>query len=171
MPGRITFADCDVIIGGTLSGEVIVPSDGTVTGDSVSAVDGDQIPASKLRHANCHRYAQDSTTAATVERRVLHRMQGAGTLLGFQVGNVVAATGTGNAVLDLLKNGSSILTGTLTIDSTTTAYTVVVSGTFSSAALVTGDILELKVTSAADGSGAKPKGVWGELFTADVYGF
>lgn len=83
-----------------------------------------------------------------------------GTLVGFQASILVAGVswaGGGQAVIDLKKNGSSVLSGTITIDGTSVAYTPVI-GTFSSTALLQNDVLEVVVTFTA-GTGTPAQGL------------
>lgn len=82
------------------------------------------------------------------------------TLVGFQASILVAGVtwaGGGQAVVDLKKNGSSVLSGTITIDGSTVIYTPVI-GTFASTALVQNDVLEVVVTFTA-GTGTPAQGL------------
>ena len=147
--------DGDVYISGTLSGPSIVPSAGSVRDASVAS--DAAIGGEKLEHDVFASYAQDSTTDATVERKCLHQVQGAtGTIISFNVWCVTLASGGGNAVVDLLKNGTTILSSTITLDSSNTVYVGEEPSGFTSTSLVAGDVLEFKLTSA---SATKPKGV------------
>lgn len=101
--------------------------------------------------------------AAVAERRVIHVCEGTnGTVISVTAGCVTTAVGAATVTLDLYKNGSSILTGTFQITSSTTQYTVQVTGTLSVATYVTGDVFETVMTVAA-GGGTLPQGVWVEV--------
>jgi hypothetical protein len=82
------------------------------------------------------------------------------TLVAFGAGSVSVASGGGNAVIDLLKNGTTILTGTITLDSSNVAYVLEDAAGFTTTSLVAGDVLEFKLTSA---TATKPKGVFCRL--------
>lgn len=147
--------DGDLYVSGTLSGPSIVPSAGKVTDASVAS--DAAIGGEKLEHDVFATYSQDSTTDATVERRCIHQVQGAtATIISFNVWSVSPAVSAGNAVIDLLKNGTTILSSTITLDNVNTAYVGEEPSGFTSTSLVAGDVLEFKLTSAA---ATKPKGV------------
>jgi hypothetical protein len=109
-------------------------------------------------------YAQTSTASAANDQQVMHVVNGAtGVIQSFGAGNVVAATSTGAITVDLLKNGTTILTATYTLNSTSTAYTLVAPAGFTSTAVVVGDVLEIKLSGTTAGGGAKPIGVFARL--------
>ena len=81
-----------------------------------------------------------------------------GTVVAFEVGSVTACTGDSTITVDLHKNGASILTGVITLDSANTAY-IVEAGTLSSATLADGDVLEV-VVNATVGTGTLGNGVF-----------
>lgn len=145
----------DTYVSGTLTAQSLVPSAGSVRDASVAS--DAAIGGEKLEHDVFVTYSQDSTTDATVERRCIHRVMGAtATILSFHVWSVTAAVSSGNAVIDLLKNGTTILSVTITLDNVNTAYVSEEPSGFTSTSLVEGDVLEFKLTSAAS---TKPKGV------------
>lgn len=155
---------------GTLTGTEVVPSAGTVTNTSFSAIAADALTAAKQEHLHVKTYAQNTTTNATVERRVLHVVIGAtGTILDFSVGTTTIATVDATCVVDLLKNGSSILSSAITLDSGNTNRVLESASGFSSVAVVAGDWLELKVTSATAAAGAIPIGLVAQLRLKEVY--
>jgi len=114
--------------------------DGTITDDMVSA--GADIAASKLQHQYEKTIADDSNVTPESFTRVIHHVVGAtGVLVGFKAGAVVAAT-AGSVELDVRKNGTTVLTGVVTVDSSVAAYGSI-SGTLSVTALAVGDVLEI----------------------------
>lgn len=124
---------------------------------------GDYLDPSKSGHQ--HEPALDlngsSTATAAAVRRILHVVRGAtATLVEFGVGAVTAATGNATATLDLKKNGSSILTATITLDNGAAAFEVVNPSGYSSTSLVQGDVLEAQITAVNAGTGALPAGVF-----------
>lgn len=125
----------------------------------------DPIGPTKLKHRYMPRLAQVHGTAATAERRVVHRARAAGTVLEFKVGVAVAAVGDSTVTVDLLKNGVTVLTGTVTIDSGDTAYTGIVTGTLvADPSYVAGAVFEVNVT-VTPGTGTPPQG----LFAVPVF--
>lgn len=111
------------------------------------------INASKLMHQYESHYSQGNVTPVA-EQKVVHIVRGAtGTILGLKAGMPVKNT-TGSVTVDLLKNGTSILTSTITLDNTITNYVPVAAAGFTSTAVVANDVLEVKVTiSAPTGTG------------------
>lgn len=161
--------DGDLVVTGGLAvgGSFAIPA-GSVGNAAVQA--GANIDPSKLGQ---DRSITMELTAHAVDavaiRKVLHRVKGAtGTLISFKVGATVAATSTGEAVIDLKKNGTTILTGTLTLTASQAAFTGILSGTFSSAGVVVGDVLEASIESVTGST--LPKGVFVTLhFTETQY--
>lgn len=107
----------------------------------------------------------DHATAVAVTRQQVYRVYGAtASLLAFGLVNTVAATSDATATVTLLKNGSTILTGSITLDSSVTAYTFKQPGGYTSTSLVAGDVLEVSVSAVSAGAGALPKGVTAYLY-------
>jgi len=135
--GEQHFMD-DVVFNDT----VTLP-DSTVTNAKVSA--SAAIAATKLEHQTSKTYAQPSDQTAAFDSQVIHTVYGStGTIVAFEVGAVVACTSTSTVDVDLHKNGTSILSSPVEIDSADTAYTLV-SGTVSTSTLADGDVLEVIV--------------------------
>ncbi len=153
--------DGDLTVGGTLTPKYINLPAGSVSNNSVEA--GAAMDADKLEHQHQPCYAQESDTTAAAEDFVLHVIRGAtGQMMAFSAGCVVANIGAAVVTVDLHKNGSSMLTAAITIDSGDAAYAIV-EGTIDPAKedLVVGDVLELVVTVAA-GGGTLGKGVFAQ---------
>lgn len=149
----------DVYVNGSLSARTMAAPAESVNAAAIAT--NAKIPTSKLRHRFAPTYSQEAATDAAADNQVLHVVKGfVGEVVDFRVGCVVAASGGGNAVVDLRKNGSTILTATITIDSTNTAYTVEQPAGYTSTSLVTGDVLSVVVVSA---SATKPKGLFAQL--------
>jgi len=157
--GRIILQNCDMSVGGTLTAETNVPSDGTVTDAKFSPDPDNALTAPKQEHNQMYNWCQEASADAFTEKRLLFQALGDGTLTSFIVGCSVVASGGGNAVVRLLKNGSAILTASITLSSSTPAY-VPVSGTFSSAAFVANDYFEVEVVTV---TATKPKGLYAQL--------
>ena len=135
--------------------------------DSVGDVDvqaAANISASKLEHQYEPVYRQVSTASAAVDRQVLHIVKGAtGSIFDFRVGAVTAAIGDATATIDLKKNGTTILTATISLGSTTAAYILKTPAGYTSTALVVGDVLEVHVTAATIGTGTLALGLFAQL--------
>lgn len=115
-------------------------------------------------------YGQLHGTAATAARVPIHLARGAGTVLAVRAGNVVTATGDSTATVDVRKNGTTILTGTIAFSAGTPAANAVLSGTLvASPTYVTSDIFEAVITVTA-GSGTLPQAMFVELVLDEVPG-
>jgi hypothetical protein len=135
---------------------------GTIGDPAVAA--GANVAASKLEHQYEPVYRQESGTTAATGRQVLHVVKGAtGTIMDFRVGAVTAAIGGATATFDLKKNGSTILTGTIGLDSSTAAFALKTPAGYTSTALVAGDVLEVHVTAVAAGGGTLAVGLFAQL--------
>ena len=149
----------DYFVNGTFYASSMLIATNSIGDSQVQA--GANIAATKLESRRNVSYSQDSTTDATVEIKTVLVVNGAtGTIISFGVGAVTPAAAAGNAVVDLLKNGSTILSSTITLDSGTAAYALKTPAGFTSTALAQGDVLAVKVTSAA---ATKPKGLFFRL--------
>lgn len=155
-----TRIDQAMFVNGNLGCSTFTPPSGCITDDAVIAQAN--VATSKLKHRNWVHYAQESTANAAVERRIIYRCNyaGGGTILKFGVGAVTPAAAAGNAVVRLLKNGATILTANITLDSTTAAYILKEPAGFTSTALVAADVLEIEVVSVA---ATIPKGLYFSL--------
>lgn len=116
------------------------------------------IAYSKLEHLHVITNAQPNTAAAD-ETRAIHVVYGAtGTLKGFAAGSIAKAVGDATCTVDLKKNGSSVLTAVITLDSGNTNR-VAEAGTLASTSVVAGDLLEV-VVDGTIGTGTLPTGVF-----------
>jgi len=146
----------DLHVNGTLTAKVMSPPDATITNAMVSTTA--DIASTKLEHQHAINYSQANVAAAD-ETRHIHEVYGASaTLLDIRAGSIVAAIGDSTVTIDLKKNGASVLSAVITLDSTNTAYTAE-AGTISSAALTNGDSLTL-VVDATIGTGTLPTGLF-----------
>lgn len=156
MVAPISFpAAVDVVVGGafTVVGEFNFPLESIKNAD-VSTTAG--IEASKLEHQ--HPISKDQIGTAEDATIPLHIVLGATcTVVEVAVSNVVACTGNATVTIDIQKNGTTILSSVITLDSTLPAangnkrgtisvaggvvddnYTIVVNATIGSGALATG---------------------------------
>ena len=144
------------ITGALTMGELGIP-DSTITNADVEA-DAD-IDASKLEHSHRGLHTQNGTAVAATE--VMHVVYGAtGTIKAVKAGSVVAATGNATMTVDVKKNGTTVLSAPIVLDSTNTAY-IVEAGMPTVTTLVAGDVLTAVVTVDA-GTGALGTGLFVE---------
>jgi hypothetical protein len=153
--------DGNLHVTGTLTAEHMVLSSGAVTDDSV--LTGANVAATKLEHQHVITHALTAHAAdAAAAREVIHVVWGAtATVIGFAAGSTVAATSTGTATVTLKKNGSTILSGSIVLDSANTAFILEAAPGFTSTALVAGDVLEAEITGVSGST--VPKGVFVRL--------
>ncbi len=132
----------------------------TITDAAISATAG--IAAGKLQHQHQPVVAQPIGLAAADETRVIHVVRGtAGQAYAFAAGCVVANVGDSKVEVDLLKNGASILSAKIEINSGH-ANRAVVAGTIPSGTLAAGDVLEVAI-DATVGTGTLGQGTFAVL--------
>jgi hypothetical protein len=149
----------DAVFLGTVTMRSVVLPDGCITNAKVVA--GAGIVAEKLEHQHRKTFAQPNTTAAA-ETRAVHLVYGAtGNIVAFEAGSIAACTGNATITVDLKKNGTSILTAPVTLDSANTAR-VAEAASVATPELADGDLLEVVVAVNA-GTGALGTGVFAEL--------
>lgn len=150
----------DLYVSGVLSAGTFNLSSGSVTDAAVLSNAG--IDADKLEHRHRITYSQESGTTSATEDKIIHVVHGtAGTVNAFEAGSVTLCTGAGTITVDLHKNGSTILSAPITLDTGNTVY-VTESGTISSASLSDGDVLEVVVVATA-GGGSVGNGVFASV--------
>lgn len=121
------------------------------------------VTAAKLEHQYQPTFQQPHGTAATSERRPVHRARNAGTVVAFVAGAVVPNVGAATVTVNLLKNGTTVLSAVVTLNNSQAAFAAVV-GSISSAAYVAGDVFEVQTVATA-GGGTLAQGV----FAAPVF--
>lgn len=155
--------DGDLHVTGRISSASMTVPDSTVDNDAVAS--DAAIAATKLVHRHHKEYAQEAAANASAGAYVIHVARAAGSVIDFAAGLIVAAdTAPGSsgrtATMDLKKNGTTVLTGTIQLDNANTAY-VIETATISSAAYVAGDVFTVVIT--AGGSvGTYPKGIFAQ---------
>jgi len=129
--------------------------DGFVTNAKVQASAG--IVASKLESWQKAVYGQSGTcVSATV---LLGIIRGAtGRTIGVEVTNQVACAGASTVTVDVKKNGVSILSAVVTLNSSSST-SVPIAGTVSTTTLADGDIITAVITTNASGTDALATGV------------
>lgn len=149
--------DGDLYVRGTLRTGLFAPPANSVGNTNITSAD--PIIASKLYRRLSPLVAQTKTSGASVaERRVCHVGYGAGNVVAIRAGVQQALVGGATTTIDLYKNGVSVLSATVVLDNTDTAYGLR-SGTIASAPYVAGDVFEVVITVAA-GGGTLGQGLW-----------
>lgn len=146
-------------VNGQLSAVTMPLATGAVSRNDQVATTGDPIDATKLEHRHTITVPlSDHATDSAVVRKVAHVVQGAtADIVSFEAGVTVAATSTGVCAVDLKVNGSTVLTGTITLDSGNAAFSQEAAPGFTDTTLVAGDVVEISIESTSGSN--KPKGV------------
>lgn len=135
--------------------ETFSPPAGSLTNAMIVA--GAGISASKLELARRAVYPQTSTAATATA--VLAIIRGtSGTSIAVEVTNATACSGSSTVTVDVQKNGVSILSSTITLNSSTST-TVPVAGTVGTTTLADGDIITAVITANQSGTDALATGV------------
>lgn len=155
----VTF-DTDLVVRGTLMPSAIVmPANAITTSTQVQA--GANINADKLEQRLFPSWSQPNS-AATTETRPLFVAKRAGTVNSVIAGSIAAAIGNSTVTLDVKKNGTTILSAVITLDSSNTAR-ITEAGTISGVGtFVAGDWFEVVIVATV-GSGTLPFGVFAQL--------
>ena len=147
----------DLTVRGVLSASTVaLPANAITSSTQVQA--GANLNADKLEQRFFPHWAQPNS-AATTETRTLFVARRAGTVNEVIAGSIAAAIGDSTVTLDVKKNGSTILSAVITLDSGNTAR-IVESGTIDGAGtFVAGDWFEVIITATV-GTGTLPTGVF-----------
>ena len=133
---------------------------GTITNAMVN--DSAAIAVGKQQHQYEKGWADLVATTITAKEVVLHIVHGTtGEILAFKGGAVVAPQTTEVWNIDLHKNGTTVMTTGIVLNSSATSYEII-SGTIGTTALAAGDVLEAVITETT-GTGTAPDGVFVEV--------
>lgn len=117
----------------------------------------DPLGVTKQVHQYSKSLQQVHGSAASAERRIIHRGYGAGTTISVRAGVSVACIGDSTITVDVYKNGTTILSAPIVLDNSNTAFAQE-AGTISVAGYSAGDDLEVVVTVSA-GTGTLGQGL------------
>jgi hypothetical protein len=160
-----TRIEGDMIVTGNLQPVKLSPPNGSIANAAIAAAPGNYVDSDKLEAQRTLGWAQPNT-AATSETRTLHVVYGlTGQVAAFQAGSIAACIGAATVTIDLKKNGVSILSAPITLNSSNTAR-VAVAGTVTTAALAENDWLEVVITATA-GGGTLATGVFCQAVLAE----
>lgn len=155
----VTYTE-DVLIRGTLVPQAItLPADAVSLSSQVKA--GANLNADKLEQRYSPAWSQPNS-AATTETRTVFVARRAGTLNEFIAGSIAKAIGDSTVTLDLKKNGTTVLSAVITLDSANTARIVEAGAISGGGAFVAGDWFEVVIVATA-GTGTLPFGVFAQL--------
>ena len=148
--------DTELVITDVLNVKTVLQGcTGMITNAMVKA--GTGVGASKLEawHREC--WGQIST--AVTETKVLGIIRGStGDTVGVEVTNQAACSGSSTVTVDVKKNGVSILSAVVTLNSAS-SITVPIAGTVTTTSLADGDIITGVITTVASGTDALATGV------------
>lgn len=137
-----------------------------VFGAGVNIPVGAGVAAGAMDHQ--HRIHYGATgTAATATVPIFECRGATGTIRQIRAGSIVANIGAATVTIDLKKNGTTVLSGVITLDSGNTAR-ISEGGTLSVTSLVVGDLLEIVVTATA-GGGTLATGLWVDVTVDEDY--
>jgi len=160
-----TVLPSDLYVAGALTSQTFSPPAGSISDAAVAAPSPPSaaVKATKLQQQYEPTYKQASATTAVSDQQVLHVVRGTtATIIDYEAGCVVANIGAATVTVDLLVNGTTVLSSTISLSSSQTAYQVVTAAGFTSTAMVAGNVLETKITATA-GGGTLGKGVFVSL--------
>lgn len=142
---------------------------------AASVTDANMDPANpidvdKQIHQYVHTYSQNRAAAVAAERKAVFSATGDGVLVNVQAGVTQAAVGDSTITVDVYKNGVSVLTGVLTIDSGDAAFaTQTAAVTVGSEGYSAGQVFEVVIAVSA-GTGTLPRGVYVSLTVNEEVG-
>lgn len=129
-------------------GDVLLPDE--IIEDKHIEADA-EIASTKLQHRHVQPYGQNGNNVDATQ--FIHHAKGAGTVKTFVAGSIGICTGGNSTTVDLKKNGTTVLSAVITLDSANTTY-VAESGTIATAAYVAGDVFTVVVDKTSDSGDA-----------------
>jgi hypothetical protein len=129
------------------SGTVSLPNN-TVTAAKIPASAG--VEYTKLQQKYVVTYGQNGTmTSVTIPIHIVHGVTGGA--IGIKAGSIVACIGAATCTIDLKKNGTTVLTSVITLNSSNTARVAVAGTLVATPTNAAGDFYELVVVATAGG--------------------
>jgi hypothetical protein len=138
-------------------GDLLVDGGILVGGSITNRTASEILEASDCKQNRCFHYSQDGTMAA-VTAQIIGRVRGTtGTIKSVHAACVTLCTVDATCTIDVKKNGTTILSATIVLDSGNTVW-VPEEGTLSVTSAVEDDMISITVTVAA-GAGALGTGL------------
>lgn len=151
----------NLYVAGQLTADSINLPDSIVGNQQISAAD--PIESDKQRHLFAKVYSQEDATSVFDVITCVHVALVAGEVAQFQAGFRVPSVGDSVVTVDLKKNGVSILSDIIDIDSSIASYTQVVAGINPvMKAYNVGDVFEMVVVC-TDGTGTPGEGLFAQV--------
>jgi hypothetical protein len=152
--------------------QVLNIPDNSITGNKIDTTT--PIQDNKMLYLHRGQAADNYATAiATTFRRILHIARGAGVLLGFRVTCAQPFVGDSTATVEFYKNGVTVLTADIDLNSTViaAAYDIVDGSIVASPAdeYAAEDVFEVVVTAATVGTGTLGRGFYAEAFFQEEF--
>jgi hypothetical protein len=153
-------SDVDLNVRGTLTvGTIVLPDNAVTTSNKIIA--GCNISADKTEQRVFPSWQQPNS-AATTETRTLFVARRAGTINEVVAGSIAAAVGDSTVTLDIKKNGTTILSAVITLDSSNTLRVVELGTISGSGAFVADDWFEVVIIATIN-TGTLPTGVFVQM--------
>ncbi len=157
--GLQSQVNSDLFVNGNLSAASFTPPAASIQDRNITGSAGNYVNATKLSQQIHGVFKQSSIVVAATDRQVIHLVAGlTANVQDFRVGLRVAAAGAATVTVDLWKNGSSILTSPITLNSSSVVGTLYSPGGYTSTTSAVGDVFEVNVVATA-GGGTLPMGV------------
>jgi len=119
------------------------------------------IGTSKMNHRQHVKYGQANGAAVTETRPIWITYGTVGLLKAFRAGSIAAAVGAAVVTVDLYKNGATVLSAPITLNSSSAAR-IAAAATITTTTTAAGDWFDLVITS-TPGGGTAPTGVFAEM--------
>lgn len=150
-------------VGGQLTAGSMTAPDNSVADAAVQTPTDmdDAIDANKVKHENVRTWTDhelEIDEESVAKEGYMWCASAAGTIVSIAMGSVVVATGDNTLTIDVKKNGTTILSSTVVLDSSNTNY-IVEDGTLSVTTFVDGDVFTVHLTLGGS-SGAHAKGAF-----------
>jgi hypothetical protein len=156
-----SLIDSDMYVNGNLAAKQLGVPNGTITQSMMApnTGSGQGILASGVQQQYVLYSKQDNNTTPVARTEVIHVVIGQKcNLQSVKFGLTVACTGSDSVVVDLKKNGTSVLSGPVTLN--LASGTTPQAGTITTPAAVAGDIITFVVTTV---TGTSMKGLYAQL--------
>lgn len=152
--------DGSLYVGGRLTADAFDPPNGSVGDNAMNSAN--PIGTDKARHLHAKVHSQPDDGSVFDEIVAIHVAVVTGVVEQFQAGLRVACIGDSTLTVDLLKNGVSMLSDIVDLDSAIDAYDQVVAGIEPTmAAYAVGDVFEIEVI-VTDGTGTPGEGLFAQ---------
>lgn len=145
----MSVIDGNLTVRGALRCDDVQLPDGSLGNDQFSSTD--PLEVEKQEHQYTKTFTQvNGVAAASNVGQVIHVAQGDGELVAGYAGVMTACIGAATVTVDLKKNGASVLTSVITLDSGNAAFTLEAAA-FSSTAYNADDVFSVTVVATAGG--------------------